>query len=154
MRDDVTQRDAERGSLAVWSFRWRVTPNHRWIQQSRHDGRSASKPSFISAGDRRARGGKAGGHIIRLAFAHRAPSSFSAVILDRAVPPRCVASRCTVLSILAGLWPLMSQRRAAQRSLPAYENHFGTPSRAARDLICAGNGRALNPHLAAIQSWQ
>lgn len=73
----------ERGSLAVWSFRWRVTPNHRWIQQSRHDGRSASKPSFISAGEWEA-DGKAGGHIIRLALAHRAPSSFSAVILDRA----------------------------------------------------------------------
>lgn len=106
----------ERGSLAVRSFRWRVTPNHRWIQQSRHDGRSASKPSFISTVDQgRGVDGKAGGHIIRLALAYRAPSSFSAVILDRAgdrfhraasrIALRCVALRSfSWYSLDCGLW--------------------------------------------------
>lgn len=43
---------------------------------------------------------------------------------------------------------------AAERCnvLPADENHFGTSSRAGRDLICAGNGRALNPSRARYKA--
>lgn len=59
----VTARNvtAEHGSLAVRLFRWRVTPNHRWIQQSLRDERSASKLAFINVG----------GHIIRLEHTHQ-----------------------------------------------------------------------------------